>query len=518
MDLLRNVSEETVRAVIAAVKTATQQPTGQRDINVGTGLVGYNLQAPAKQLVPLLSPFQRTIPRITKPGANSDNWRRITAISSPIFFTAEEAASNPFFHTVSSASAAFKVAGVRGKVTREAQASSLGFDDALAKETANQLLLAMKLEGQSFLGATLTALGTPGTPTVALGTTAGSLNPSTTTYFVKIVALNIFAANRIGTLDQLSLANTNSNSENIVAGRAVAQAEWRAITSPNTATPGASALTGCGVTTVSAEGNSGAQTGSNKSLKVTWTPTPGAHAYAVFVGTTTGSANLKCEGFFTQTQVTFTSLAGTGMAANDGSIPAADETDDANAYDGIIPQLIAGGSGAYLKNLNGTLTGAAANGEIVELQDAFASIYQTAKIGKFRIVASGLDMRVLSAKGVLSQSMQIFAQPAPDGRTMFTAGAHIGQVINAVTGDVCPIDVEPWLPPSMLLILPTEIPYPDAHASSPFQWVGNYDWERWDYASTTSTGPIWPFEVRCNGAIEGIFTGGCGLIYNVWKG
>jgi hypothetical protein len=54
--------------------------------------------------------------------------------------------------------------------------------------------------------------------------------------------------------------------------------------------------------------------------------------------------------------------------------------------------------------------------------------------------------------------------------------------------------------------------------AAPFTCVGNYDWFRWDYSSTTTTGPIYPFEVRCNGVLEGQFNGGCGVLYNIFKG
>jgi len=45
-----------------------------------------------------------------------------------------------------------------------------------------------------------------------------------------------------------------------------------------------------------------------------------------------------------------------------------------------------------------------------------------------------------------------------------------------------------------------------------------YDWERWDYSSTRTTGPVYPFETRCYGVLRGVYPGGCGIIYNIFKG
>lgn len=531
MDIIA-LTRETLAKTREVIKTL--KPELVKGITTPSNLQGYSLQEPAKQLVPLLSPFQKTIPRIVKPGANSDHWRVITALSMPRLFTTTRAAGNQFATTFGgsaedgssgpkSVSAAFKVAAVQGFVDLEAQKASEGFDDALAKETSNALLNGLRIEGQAFMGATLTAIGgSVPTPTVALGTSAGALQPSTTTYFAVIAVLNIFASNR-RTPDTINLGNTNANSENLVAPAGVTQAQLQAITCLQAdGSTGSTAVTGCGMSAIGSQGTSGSQSGSNKSLKVTWTAVPGATAYAVFVGTTTGAANLGLQGIYTQTQVTFTSLVAVGtstaVAANDTAVPGSDLTPDSNGYDGIIPQLNAANSGAYVKNLNGTLTASSTAGEIQELQDAFAAIYSNAKIGEFRVCVSGIDSRLLAAKGVSSNSMQIFAQPLATDRARMLIGAHVGEVINGTTGDICEVQVEPWLPQGTILILPTRIPYPSANAPAPFQWVGNYDWMRWDYASTTSTGPIYPFDVRCNGVLEAIFTGGCGLLYNVWKG
>lgn len=505
------IQDITRQSLDLAAKAAMADQLGKA-ITVGTGLVGYNLQAPALQLVALQAPFQKTIPRVVKPGANSDNWRVISALAPSKPFTAEAAAANPFTTTLASKSASFGVIGVLGQVTLEAQRASIGFDDALAKETANALLLGMKLESQAFMGATYTALGNPSAPlSVAVQSSpAGSLAPSATTYYVRIVALNILAANRV----KVDVPGLFTSSNSLLAGRSVTRANFNPLVASDGSTP---VTASSGITAISAETNSGSQTGTSQSLKIIWSAVPGAVAYAVFVGTTTGAANLRCECIVGQTNVTLTSLAGTGVLGNDASVPSSDQTADTNGYDGIVPQLIASGSGAYVKSLGGTMTGALANGEVVELQDAFANIFQAAKIGKFRIVVSGTESRSLTKLGVISNAMQIFTTPGGDGRPIMTIGAHVGEIVNGTTGDRCPIDVDPWLPPGTILILPTEIPYPQANVAAPFTWVGSYDWQRWDYSSTTSTGPVYPFEVRNNGVLEGQFTAGCGVIYNIFN-
>ena len=501
----QQITQETIQRSMQAAREALADPKLTRAISVGTGLVGYNLQAPAKQLVPLLSPFYNSIPRKTKPGANSDNWKAITAISSPRLFTGERKAGAKIAHTVADKSAGFKVQALLGDVSLEAVQASEGFDPALQKETANILLKGLQLSSQAYMFGVLTDLGVPAAPTVTeieslVGATIGAAS-----YFVRIVGMSGMAANRV-TLD---VPQDYDGTHARINGRAVA------VVNPLRDDAGAAITAASGLTSISAEGTV-TTTGTLNSLKITWTPVAGMIAYAVFIGTTTGAANLKCEAIVTQASVTFLTLAGTGLAGNAAEIPGADETGDSEAFDGIVSQLVAAGSGAYLKNVLGKLTGS--NSEITEIQDAFATIYQTGKIGKFRVVISGVDERTLTRLGVSSQSMQIFAAPGIDGRVAMAVGAHVTDIINATTGDRCPVEVDPWLPAGTIIILPTEVPYANSNVSSPFEWVGSYDWMRWDYGSTPASGPVYLFETRCNGVLEALFTGGCGLLYNIFKG
>jgi len=495
MDMLK-ITQETLDAVAKGLLSKDQMA---KALNVVAGLVGYNLQAPAQQLVPLLAPFRQSIPRRVIAGGTAINWKQITALTMPKGSVAEEAAAAMFTTTVTPRSANYMKLGLRGKVTRMAAAASEGFDPALAKETSNTLLGSMRLESIYMLGGNVTALsgasaGVGPTPTVAEANGKGSL--AAATYYVRIAALTLTAAARV----QVDYPADYDTADYLLAGRSVA--------SVNPSSDG--------VTAVGAEG-SATLAGGGDALRITWTPVPGAVAYAVFVGTATGAANQKCECIVSQAAVTLTSLVGTGLAASHASV-ASDSSADALTYDGIIPQLMAAGSGAYKKAVGAALTGSSTKGEVTELQDAFASIFANAKVGKFRIVLGGSDARQLTAKGVVSNAMQIFTSADAGARPQLVLGAHVGSVLNATTGDVCPVETDPWLPGGTILILPTEVPYNDANITTPFDWVGGWDWERFDYQPTPSDGPIFTFETTCWGALRGLFTGGCGILYDVRKG
>ena len=514
--LLDQITKDTLAEAAKVIGAAQKDPNSLRKGVTVTGIsihgvFGVNLQQGMHSLLPLLSPFRGSIGRVNKPGSNSDAWKNITSVTMPKGTVAENAAASQQQMTWAQKSAAYKVLGLGDVVSREAQAASQGFDDALALATSICLLNAMRIEEQYMLGGNITPLAgasanVPGTPTVAAtATTAGGITASTTTYYAKIVALTLPAANRVvGGMDRPAAVNANNDS--VLVGNVRAQT-----TSPFPITDGLSA--------VSAEGNSGSISPSAKCMRISWTPVPGAAAYAVFVGTTTGSANLALEAIVTQSHVALYSLAGTGIKANDGSIPTGTiSSGDTLAYDGMIAQMVESGSGSYVKRVNTALSASSTTGEITELQDAFQSLYDTAKIGKFRVVVGAQESRSLTAKSVVSNSLNIIAQPNGSDRASLVQGAHIGSIMNAITGDLCPVETAPWLVGGNILILPTEVPYAHANISQPFQMAMGYDWERIDYAQTTSSGPQFPFEVRSWGVLEGLFLGGCGYLYDITRG
>lgn len=487
------LTRETLAKASADLLKSMNDGSLKKTINVATGLLGVNLQAPAHQLVPLMSPFRESITRRVKPGSNSDQWRNITGISSPKLSVAESAAAAQPVTTVASKTAGYKISGIGDEVTREAIAASQGFDPALSKATTNALLKAMQLEEQYFLGGNITALSTPGAPTVTEIESIAGATIGASAHFVRIAALTLPAMNRL----------TIQRPAKFAAGDAVLDGVATAAVDP----------AADGVTVVGAEGTV-TTTGANNSLRISWTAVPGAAGYAVFVGTTTGAANLKCEAIVTQTLITLRSLAATGQAGSALTGTSA----DALTYDGIIAQLVAAGSGAYTKNVGGLLTGATADGEVVEIQEAFSAIYDAAKVGSFRVVLGGQEGRSVSARGNASNSTNIVLDPSSAGRVNMTIGIRVSEIINATTGDVCSVETAPWMPGGSILILPKVIPYADANISAPFEFVCGYDWERIDYAVAKANGPVYPFEIRNWGVLEGLFTGGCGYLFNIYRG
>lgn len=488
LNLAEQITQDTLARVSAAVRGALADPKLTRALAVSDGLVGLQLEAAAKQLVPLMSPFRQKIGRKGQPGSNAIQWKAITAVrQNAKFSTTEGAATGAIITTVVPKSATFKVVGTRGKVTREAIAHSQGFDDALAKETANTLLLGMKLEEQAILGGNITVLATPTGTAVAVITGGGALAADATGYNVRIAALTLMASNRESMDRPLAYDGTHSN---LATG---------AKTGANPAADG---------WTTPAGRVTSAAVSLNDRIKITWNAVTGAAAYAIFIGKNTTET---LAAIVTQTSVTVTAhvAGGSALAVADAS------SADANIFDGIVP-LIHADASSYKKNLAGKFS--TSGGEIVEIQDMFQGIWDSGKIDDFSLLVGGTDSRSLSRLlTAAGGGPTIFVSTGDEGaRGQMTQGYHVGFIVNQVSGKRCLVEVLPWLPGGTVIALPNSIPYPDANISAPFEISTSYDFERIDYAATTTTGPVTEFDIRAEEVLKDYFPAGCGILYNVF--
>src|SRR6516225_6914208 len=152
------------------LKGALAQPndTLAKSISTATGLLAYDLQAPAKNLYPFVTPIRNVMPRVGGGTGTATNWRQVNAITHSGFYAMgwvpEGQRSGQMSYNTSNKSATYATIGEEDAATYEAIAAGV---------SAGGL-----------------SLGTPGTVTVsAIANTASTL--TTGTYYVKVVALTL---------------------------------------------------------------------------------------------------------------------------------------------------------------------------------------------------------------------------------------------------------------------------------------------------------------------------------------
>ena len=468
-------TQESIEKTLASVKDETQL---SKAIDTGTGLVGYNLEAPAKQLVPFLSPLRNIIPRKVSPTGTSTHWKAITSIVPQGKATALEGTrGTAMSYTVEDKMAAFKVLGLQDSVTFEAEAAGRNFQDVKATASTNLLLSLMQEEERYILGGNHTSLGTVSAPTATADTTGGSIAAGT--YAVKVAAMTLVAANRVVANQQIA---------GLVLGVPATDSMGQAISGATDGVTAASTATS--VTT----------TGTTSMLKLSVAPVTGALAYAWFVDDVLQIVS-------TNSYVELPKLVTGGSAA-----PTADGSGDANAFDGIIPQIIAGG-GIYMDMANSQLT--ASQGGIEELDEINSRLFNQFKNGATRyLVSEQLAKDITSAIVKNNGAPTLFVNNGE--KNDITGNYMVKRYVNkSYGGQNISIEVHPWLPNGTMVVMCDRVPYPNANIGSVLEIECGYDYRQLEYARTS---PKYEFEIRTYEALKHYFPACQAILTNVKAG
>jgi hypothetical protein len=418
-------------------------------INQATGLVWYDLQSPAKNLFPVLTPLRNRIPRVPGGGGTATNWISVTAINALGLrgFVPEGIRNGLVTTTATPKSASYKSFGLEDSVTFEAELAAENFENVRAT-TGQRLLWATMIEEEvSDLGANgdsilldVPVLGVP------VADAAGGTIPAAAHYY-----MNVFAVTHHGYLGS-SLATVPD------------------LVSVTPADGSAAFTYGAGLSKVSNQADITTLTPADTwGVHATCTQIPGAIAYLWFLGTSTN--NGKLQKITTINSVSITSY----VTASRAALPtgATDYSKNAYAYDGLLYQAYKSGSGAYVAHLAagtagvGTgLTGDGAGG-IVEIDAMFKDRWDNYRLSVDEIFVNSQEAKNITKKvlgtGTTYPNMHLVVQNTVDAQGNIVAGARVASILNkfAQTGkqDV-PITIHPNMPPGTMMGVTWSLPYP----------------------------------------------------------
>jgi len=462
-------------------------------VTTSTGLTGYNLESVARSLVPFASPERNRIPRKVSPTGTVANFKVIKSVNqSGTLSRLEGQKGAALSYNTSPVAFPFKSFGVSDQVTREALAAAKGFeDDLFAKQHTFALLRCMTEEEKLIVGGnTTTGLANTAAPTVTPSGTGGTIAAGT--YSVKVAALTLVAANRTGALDiqqaNLSLGGVLGNTSSIVGGLV-------------------NSVDGC--TAASSSTSTGVLSGSTNSIVASVTPVTGAVAYAWYCGVA-GSETLQIV--TTISAVTLTALVAGGDAVSTISV---NGSADPLAFDGYIPQIIAGGG--YYTDLGGTQTLHKSSAGVQELDNLNAYLYKQYKLGPSRYLCGvqafgDITNAIVSTGG----APVVYMQNQASEKANLVGGYRVRSYVNkSYQGQEIELIVHPWLPAQTIIALTDTIPYPSADIPSTWEMELGFDYLAEDYAPQS---PTLPFAISAYGALKGYFPASCGIITNFKAG
>lgn len=189
-----SVTEDTLALLKGTYSEQNSLRKAGNTVTTATGLVPFDLQAPAKNLYPVINLLGKRIARVKGKGGTATNWKAVNGIVGSGFdnsgFVPEGQRAGVMGVNVTQNAAAYATIGEEGALTFEAQSASEGFEDERSRTTIRVLQKAMLKEEAAILGANASlALGTAPTPTLTAAGSGATLPAAT--YSVIAVALTL---------------------------------------------------------------------------------------------------------------------------------------------------------------------------------------------------------------------------------------------------------------------------------------------------------------------------------------
>jgi len=483
---------------LAAQRLAMQDI--QKDITLtsplSTSFAAFDLEAPAKLLTPRPTPLRNRIPRKkgvgtshrqkqilgytgTGTGGVGNTWPGITQDTTTTFGAINYERGPKISYAAQDLILPYNSYSLSDSVTFDANFSGLGYQDLRQLSSTSTLYATMLMEERMMLMARGTASGYSGAlsaPTFTVASPvagAGQTALAATNYFINVTADAGISGNGFGE----SILGTESASTAVASGDVL-------------------------TVTVS-------------------TPVVGALGYNIYVGTTTGAANLKYQGTLKGTGTfTIQGAGAQGLTGNNAAFTTtgaaasratADTSAYATGYDGILATVLGPNSG-FNNAINSTFSTSNPGGEF---QTAFAAMYQNVKADPDMVLLNGNDRKQLSdaiKSGSNANYRLVINNPGEDGTTY---GSIVTGLQNEVTGKSVDLMVHPWLNQGVAPILSFTLPIPDTEVSDVWanflvqdymgiQWPVtqfSYDFSTYFRGTFFCSAPAW------NGAVSGIVNG-----------
>lgn len=493
--LLSNLSQLTADAINEfqkAAKTPVTDELKKAGITVASNFTAYDLQAPAKNLFPVLTPIRNSTPRVSGGGGTATNWKRVTAINSAFLrgFVPEGKRNGVVTTAAEPMSASYKALGLEDSISYEAEMAAKGFEDIRSTQAQRLLWATMIEEEIADIGANLSVtLGTPTAPTVVVtDSDGGTIAAAAGGYACRVVALTLhgYLASSVasGVVAQVSVTNAAGNTFTYGGGSSMKSNS-----------------------TVS-----GATSGGASTLKLSTPVVAGAVAYAWYVGPAAGDVTLQAI-----TNINSVKLSALTTDKQNVTAITADYGKNTLGYDGLLYHAWGSGSGAYIKNMAtgtaGTGTGltAVADGSIQEINDMFRSMWDNYRLSPSKIYVNAQEADNITKKVLTATNAQINFVSG----TEFGGGNRIKSLLNRFAMGAAPevpIQIHPYLPAGTILAVTETLPYPINGVPNVYEMRLRRDYYQMEWPMTERQ---YESGVYMDGVLAHYFTPSLGIITNI---
>jgi hypothetical protein len=412
-----------------------------KNVTISTGLTAYDLQAPAKNLYPTITPLRNSVPRVARlnPG-DAAHWRSIFATTGSGFdamgWVPEGQRSASMSYTATPITLPYVTLGEEDTVTFEAEAAAQGFEDINATATLRILQKTMRKEETALLGGnTSLALGTAAAPTLSASGTGATLPAATYSVIVVGLAFEGYRNSSLtgGVAATKTITGNDGNTYTLNGGSSMR--------SPN-------------VTQAVTLG---------QTLFATAPIIIGAVAYAWYVGPA-GSETLQA--ITTINSAAFSAPLVSGQQA--ATVITADNSRNPGlAFDGLLTDGFNPATSSFVQWLpsgpagTGTFLTPSGRGSIAEIDNMLLQMWNSYRLSPTVIYVNAQEQKNITTKCLTNASGPLVrynvdaSQSAP---YEFTASGVVRWYYNPFTGVEIPMPVHPDLPPGTILAYCERLP------------------------------------------------------------
>lgn len=483
-----------------------------KTLSISSLLTAYDLQAPAKNLYPTITPLRNRLPRVQRatPG-DAARWRVISSLTGSGFdsmgWVPEGQRSASMNYSATPVSAPYVTLGEEDSITFEAEAGSVGFENINATASLRLLQKTMRKEEMGLLGGNVSvALGTPTAATLSASGSGATL--PTLTYSVIVVALTFEGWKNSGSINGA-----------VTASSAVAT------TKTITGNDGNNFILNGGSSNKSASATQPITVGSV--LNATVPVVNGAVAYAWFVGGV-GLETLQAITLINSATFSAPLVAGTQTAT---SVTADSSRNSAYAFDGLLSVGFNPANSAYNVSLatgtagTGTPLTASGRGSVNEIDTMLLQMWNTYRLSPSVLYVNAQEQKNITNKCLSNTAGPLlrFDMPAdkggPDGYGI-TANGVVRWYYNPFSvdgGTNIPVLVHPDLPPGTIMGWCEQLPqwYQSNEVPNVAEVLTRRDYYRIDWPLRTRRRE---FGVYVEEVLAVYATFGVGIITNIGNG
>lgn len=480
----------TVQADLASLREMQNSFAKDITVSVPGNLHPYDLEAPAKMLVPRFSPLRNRISR-TRAQGTAREYRRILGFS------------NTGMGGVADVSPFFSSETALNQTNQATAANGLPLFGALSLIRGQKISYAMDVKTQSHVEMSLSdVVGWKGQFANLGFEDNRQLSQMALLWAHLLGEEKAILYGRGGTSTGYSgpvSAPTITASAGTQAGSTLTAGTYYAVVT---------ARSGFGESVISNEVSQAVTAGQGLTINVTNEPV-GALSYNLYLSNSAGTETFAQS--FVGNSVVVTSYTAGGAAK-----PSADTSASNNAYDGYLTVLANPALSGYVNRLNAPLWNGTTGGGDKAFQDCFASLYASVYADPEEVWFGAPQRRELSDWIKTQNSSSAYRLLLNQGE--FESGTHVSGIVTGIVNESSPsgrivdLNVHPYMPSGAAFVNSRVLPIPDSHIGETAEMLEvqgymSVDWPQIQFTYDASTywyGSMVHYAPRWSGAILGI--------------